>query len=45
MITLLFLAATNVRFSNAKINCVPKSVISSYKCSIKVVQIAKTSCR
>ena len=52
---LLFLAATNVsdfsdfekslKFSIAKINFVPKNVISSYKWSIKVVNTAKISCR
>ena len=42
---LLFLVATSVRdFSIAKINFVPKNVISSYKCSIKVVKMAKISC-
>ena len=44
MLAILAILRKLLIFSIAKINCVLKNVISSYKCSIKVVKITKISC-
>ena len=45
MLEILAILKKLLIFIIAKINCVSKNVNSSYKCSIKVVKIAKISSR